>query len=36
MLSEFYEKLRNPARSSEKIAEYLALKKREQDYRKDI
>ena len=36
MLSEFYEKLRIPARSTETMAEYLALKKSEQDDRKDI
>ena len=36
MLSEFYEKLRIPARSTETMAEYLALKKSEQDDHKDI
>ena len=36
MLSEFYEKLRIPARSTETMAEYLILKKSEQDERKDI
>ena len=36
MLSEFYEKLRILARSTEKMAEYLTLKKSEQDDRKDI
>lgn len=36
MLSEFYEKLRIPSRSNETMAEYLALKKSEQDDRKDI
>ena len=36
MLSEFYEKLRIPARSTETMAEYLVLKKSEQDDRKDI
>lgn len=36
MLSEFYEKLRIPARSTETMAEYLGLKKGEQDDRKDI
>ena len=36
MLSEFYEKLRIPARSTETMAEYLTLKKSEQDDRKDI
>lgn len=36
MLSEFYEKLRIPSRSTETMAEYLSLKKSEQDDRKDI
>ena len=36
MLSEFYEKLRIPARSTETMAEYIVLKKSEQDDRKDI
>ena len=36
MLSEFYEKLRIPARSTENMAEYLTLKKSEQDDRTDI
>ncbi|MBQ8133372.1 MAG: virulence-associated protein E [Lachnospiraceae bacterium] len=36
MLSEFYEKLRIPARSTETMQEYLALKKSDQDDRKDI
>ena len=36
MLSEFYEKLRIPARSTETMAEYMALKKSEQDDKKDI
>lgn len=36
MLSEFYEKLRIPSRSTETMQEYLALKKSEQDDRKDI
>ena len=36
MLSEFYEKLRIPARSTETMAEYLTLKKGEQDDRKDV
>ena len=36
MLSEFYEKLRIPNRSTETMQEYLALKKSEQDDRKDI
>ena len=36
MLSEFYEKLRTPLRSAETMAEYLALKKSEQDDKKDI
>ncbi|MBR1760909.1 MAG: virulence-associated protein E [Schwartzia sp.] len=36
MLSEFYEKLRIPARSTETMAEYLALKKSDQDDKKDI
>lgn len=36
MLSEFYEKLRIPARSTETMAEYLSMKKSEQDDRKDI
>ena len=35
-LSEFYDKLRVPSRSTETMAEYLALKKSEQDDRKDI
>ena len=35
-LSEFYEKLRVPSRSTETMAEYLALKKSEQDDKKDI
>ncbi len=36
MLSEFYEKLRIPNRSTETMQEYLSLKKFEQDNRKDI
>lgn len=36
MLSEFYEKLRIPSRSTETMSEYLNLKKSEQDDRKDI
>lgn len=36
MLSEFYEKLRIPSRSTETMSEYLSLKKSEQDDRKDI
>lgn len=36
MLSEFYEKLRIPARSTETMQEYLKLGKPEQDDRKDI
>lgn len=36
LLSEFYEKLRIPNRSTETMAEYLGLKKSEQDDRKDI
>lgn len=36
MLSEFYEKLKIPARSTETMREYLGLKKSEQDNRKDI
>lgn len=36
MLSEFYEKLRIPNRSTETMLEYLNLKKSEQDERKDI
>ena len=36
MLSEFYEKLRIPARSTETMQEYLSLKKSEQDDRKDV
>ena len=36
MLSEFYEKLRIPTRSTETMADYLVLKKSEQDDRKDI
>ncbi len=36
MLSEFYEKLRIPTRSTETMSEYLVLKKSEQDDRKDI
>lgn len=36
MLSEFYEKLRIPSRSAETMQEYLALKKSEQDDKKDI
>lgn len=36
MLSEFYEKLRIPSRSTETMAEYLNLRKSEQDDRKDI
>lgn len=36
MLSEFYEKLRIPARSTETMSEYLTLKKSEQDDRKDV
>ena len=36
MLSEFYEKLRIPSRSTETLQEYLNLKKSEQDDKKDI
>lgn len=36
LLSEFYEKLKIPTRSTETMQEYLALKKSEQDDRKDI
>ena len=36
MLSEFYEKLRIPNRSTESMQEYLSLKKSEQDDKKDI
>jgi hypothetical protein len=36
MLSELYEKLRVPARSTETAAQYLALKKSEQDELKDV
>ncbi len=36
MLSEFYEKLRIPSRSTETMQEYLGLKKSEQDDKKDI
>ena len=36
MLSEFYKKLEVPSRSTEKLSEYLALRKSEQDDRKDI
>ncbi len=36
MLSEFYDKLRIPSRSTETVAEYLALKKSDQDDKKDI
>lgn len=36
MLSEFYEKLRIPARSTETMQVYLALKKAEQDELKDV
>ena len=36
MLSEFYEKLRIPARSTETLQEYLSFKKAEQDELKDI
>lgn len=36
MLSEFYDKLRIPARSTEIMQEYLNLKKSEQDDKKDI
>lgn len=36
MLSEFYEKLRIPSRSTETMQEYLSLKKSEQDEKKDI
>ena len=35
-LSEFYESLRIPHRSTETVAEYLNLSKREQDDRKDV
>jgi putative DNA primase/helicase len=35
-ISELYEKLRTPARSPETLAEYLALKKPEQDNLKDV
>ena len=36
MLSEFYEKLRIPNRSTETLQNYLKLKKSEQDDKKDI
>lgn len=36
MLSEFYEKLRIPTRSTETMQEYLSLKKSEQDDLKDV
>ena len=36
MLSDFYEKLRIPARSTETMQEYLQLKKAEQDELKDV
>lgn len=36
LLSEFYEKLHIPARSTETMAEYLSLKKSDQDDKKDI
>lgn len=36
LLSEFYEKLRIPNRSTETLNEYLNLKKSEQDEKKDI
>ena len=36
MLSEFYEKIRIPARSTETQQEYLNLKKEEQDNLKDV
>lgn len=36
LLSEFYEKLKVPARSTETMAEYLLMSKSEQDERKDI
>lgn len=36
MLSEFYEKLSIPVRSTETMQEYLALKKSDQDDRKDV
>ena len=36
LLSEFYEKLRIPSRSTETMQEYLSLKKSEQDDKKDI
>ena len=36
MLSEFYEKLRIPSRSTETMSQYLNLKKSEQDEKKDI
>jgi predicted P-loop ATPase len=36
LLSEFYEKLRIPTRSTESMQVYLSLKKSEQDERKDI
>ena len=36
LLSDFYEKLRIPSRSTETMQEYLGLKKSEQDDRKDI
>lgn len=36
MLSEFYEKLRIPSRSTETMQEYLSLRKSEQDDKKDI
>ena len=36
LLSEFYEKLRVPSRSTETMQTYLSLKKSEQDDLKDI
>ena len=36
LLSELYDKLRTPARSTETMAEYLALPKGQQDDRKDV
>ena len=36
LLSELYEKLRVPARGTETMQEYLALRKSEQDDRKDV
>ena len=36
LISELYERLRVPARGTESLAEYLALKKPQQDERKDV